>query len=76
MSKKRKLNEDLSLIATIIQDQLNMIDSRLEIIESSDDPGDALKTAVSTLVEVKESCTLTGALVGHIKDDGNGAVES
>lgn len=72
MSKKREIKEDLALIATIIQDQMNLIESRLETIEKMDDSAEGLKAAVSTLGELKESCTLTRALVCHLRDNGNG----
>ena len=71
MSKKRDLKEDISLIEQLIQDQLDTIEARLSEIERADDTSDALKKAVKTLRELQETCTLTKALVGHLKTNGN-----
>lgn len=72
MAKKRDLNEDISLIERLMQDQINLIESRLREIEQSQDTNGALKGATEALRELHELCTLTKALVSNLKTNGNG----
>jgi hypothetical protein len=72
MSKKRDLNEDISLIDRLMQDQLDLIESRLREIEQPKDVNDALKKATETLRDLHELGTLTKALVNNLSGNGNG----
>ena len=72
MSKKRDMKEDINLIERLIQDQLDTIEARLIEIGQSGETSEAMKKAIKTLRELQESCTLTKALVGHLKTNGNG----
>jgi hypothetical protein len=72
MSKKRNLDEDISLIEHLVQDQYDLIKSRLRDLDRSNDPEEALKKVVATLTELQDSCTLIKALLDNIKDGGNG----
>ncbi len=72
MSRKRDLKEDINLIERLIQDQLNLIESRLREIEQQKDTEKALKLALGAFRELHELCTLTKALVAHLKNNGNG----
>jgi hypothetical protein len=74
MSKKRDLNEDISLIDRLMQDQLDLIESRLREIEQPKNTNDALKKATEALRQLHELCTLTRALINNIKTNGNGHV--
>jgi hypothetical protein len=72
MAKKRDYKEDIKLIERLIQDQLDLIGTRLLEIERPPSQEEALKTATQALHELQESCTLVKALVGHLKNNGNG----
>lgn len=71
MSKKRTLKEDISLIENLVQDQFNLIESRLRDLDQLDDPQEALKKIIATLIELQDSSTLIKALLGNIKDNDN-----
>jgi hypothetical protein len=72
MAKKRDLNEDISLIERLMQDQLSLIESRLREIEQAEDINIALNKAKETLREMHELCTLSKALVTNLKNNDNG----
>jgi esterase/lipase len=72
MSSKRNRNEDIRLIENLVQDQLNLIESRLRDIEQSADPQEALKKVITSLIELQDSSTLIKILLSHVKDNDNG----
>jgi len=72
MSSNRNRNEDIALIENLVQDQLNLIESRLRNLEPSEDPRVALTKVIATLSELQDSCTLIKILLGHVKDKDNG----
>lgn len=72
MSKKRNLAEDIALIENLVQDQLNLIESELRDLDGLDDPKGVLKKVIATLTELQESCTLIKALLGNLRNNGNG----
>jgi hypothetical protein len=72
MAKKRDLNEDISLIERLMQDQLSLIESRLREIEQAEDINIALNKAKEALREMHELCTLSKALVSNLKNNDNG----
>jgi hypothetical protein len=74
MSNKRNLNEDIALIENLVQDQFDLIESRLRDLDQLNDPQEALKKIIATLTELQDSCTLVKALLGNIKDGDNGQV--
>ena len=69
MSNKRKQKEDIILIENLVQDQLNLIESRLRELESVNAPEEALKKAKAALGELYDSGTLIKALVEQVKDN-------
>jgi hypothetical protein len=72
MSKKRNLKEDISLIENLVQDQFDLIESRLRDLDQLDNPQEALKKIIATLAEIQDSCALIKALLGNLKDNANG----
>lgn len=77
MSKKRNLSEDIGLIENLVQDQFNLIESRLRDLEQFNNPEEVLKKIIATLTELQDSCTLIKALLGNIRDNDNGhAIEA
>lgn len=72
MSKKRNLVEDIGLIENLVQDQFNLIESRLDELDQLDNPDEVLKKVIATLTELQDSCTLIKALLGNIRDNDNG----
>jgi hypothetical protein len=74
MSTKRSLKEEIALIENLVQDQLTLIEARLRDLEQAGNPEDALKKSVAALTDLYESCTLINALLGHIKDNGEGNI--
>ena len=74
MSNKHNRNEDIALMENLVQDQLNLIESRLLDLNQSGVPQEALAKVIATLSELQDSCTLIKILLGHVKDDDNGNV--
>jgi len=72
MSNKRDLKEDIALIENLVQDQITLIESRLRELEQLDASERALKRAKAALTELYDSCTLIKALLGHLRDNGDG----
>lgn len=72
MSSKRCRNEDIILIENLVEDQLNLIESRLRDLDQSEGPQEALTRVAATLSELQDSCTLIKALLGYVKDSDNG----
>lgn len=72
MSKKRNLSEDIGLIENLVQDQFNLIESRLRDLDQPNNPDEVLKKVIVTLNELQDSCTLIKALLGNIRDNDNG----
>ncbi|HEX8091488.1 MAG TPA: hypothetical protein VF762_21725 [Blastocatellia bacterium] len=71
------MSEDIGLIENLVQDQFNLIESRLRDLEQFNNPEEVLKKIIATLTELQDSCTLIKALLGNIRDNDNGhAIEA